>query len=133
MHSPSPATTRRVRPSPTCARGPARNRWPSDRFPALSAFLPTNTDLAFHDAVWLPSDGTFGTSRANPIVMNAPGLAEIQGRFHHWRGCFWLENPIGNNMVRLAGVTLKSNDMVPLVNGIILELGPTKMRVEILA
>ncbi len=96
-------------------------------------FLPTNTDLAFHDAVWLPSDGTFGTSRANPIVMNAPGLAEIQGRFHHWRGCFWLENPIGNNMVRLAGVTLKSNDMVPLVNGIILELGPTKMRVEVLS
>ena len=95
-------------------------------------FAPTNTDLAFHDAVWLPSDGTFGTSRANPIVLNAPGLAEIQGRFHHWRGCFWLENPIGNNIVRLAGVTLKSNDMVPLVNGIILELGPTKMRVEIL-
>jgi hypothetical protein len=96
-------------------------------------FTPTQTEPAFHDAVWLPADGTFGTSRSNPIVFDTPGLAEIQGRFHHWRGCFWLENPIGNNMVRLASVTLKSNDMVPLTNGIVLELGHTKMRVEILA
>ena len=94
-------------------------------------FTPADTEPAFHEAIWLLADGTFGTSRSNPIVFESPGLAEIQGRFHHWRGCFWIENTIGNDMVRLAGVTLKSNEIVPLVNGLILELGNAKMRVEI--
>ncbi len=94
-------------------------------------FTPTQSEPAFHEAIWLLADGTFGTSRSNPIVFENEALAEIQGRFHHWRGCFWVENTIGNDMVKLAGVTLKSNEIVPLVNGLILEFGQTKMRVEI--
>jgi hypothetical protein len=94
-------------------------------------FTPNGSELAFYESVWLLADGTFGTSRSNPIVFESPGLAEIQGRFHHWRGCFWLENTIGNDTIRLAGITLKANEIVPLVNGLILELGPTKLRVEI--
>ena len=77
-------------------------------------FCPINTELAHHDAVWLFTDAAFGTSRSNPIVLDVPGLAEIQGRFHHHRGCFWLENRAANKAVSVNSQVLNPNEIVPL-------------------
>lgn len=78
------------------------------------------------------SDGTFGTGEENPVVLHMTGLAKVQGRFHYWRGGFWLENIVENNQVRLAGVAVPPNMMLPLTNDTILGLGETKMRMAIL-
>ncbi len=94
-------------------------------------FSPINTELAHHDAVWLFTDAAFGTSRSNPIVLTVPGLAEIQGRFHHYRGCFWVENRAANQAVSVNSQVLNANEIVPLMNGLILQLGDVSYRTEV--
>jgi pSer/pThr/pTyr-binding forkhead associated (FHA) protein len=96
-------------------------------------FSPLNSELAHHDALWLLTDAAFGTSRSNALVLNAPGLAEIQGRFHHHRGCFWVENRVANDAVRINFQVLNENGIAPLMNGLVLQLGNLNYRVEVLA
>ncbi len=96
-------------------------------------FCPINTELAHHDAVWLFTDAAFGTSRSNPIVLAVPGLAEIQGRFHHYRGCFWVENSATNQAVSVNSQALNANEIVPLMNGLFLQLGEVSYRTEVIA
>jgi hypothetical protein len=96
-------------------------------------FAPINSELAHADAIWLFTDATFGTSRSNPIVLPIGGLAEIQGRFHHYRGCFWLENHFANEAVRINSLPLNANEIAPLINGQILQLGQTSFTVEVVA
>lgn len=101
--------------------------------PGSVRFTPRNSELALWDAVWLFTDAAFGRSKSNPVVLDLPGLAEIQGRFHHWRGCFWLEVAHSDGRVALNGQALTVGDIAPLVTGQQVQLGDVAFRVEALA
>jgi predicted component of type VI protein secretion system len=58
-------------------------------------------------------------------------LDEIQGRFHYYRGCFWLENAVANGAVTVNGRALPAGSIVPLTTGMTLVLGNTQLRVGI--
>lgn len=96
-------------------------------------FLPLNTGVAHHYSVWLFTDAAFGSSRKNPIALEGQGLAEIQGRFHHFRDAFWLENCAANDCVRINYYNLKANEIAPLISGQILQIGRTNYQVEVVA
>ncbi len=82
-------------------------------------------------AVWLLSDAEFGTSHHNGVVIPAPSLAEIQGRFIFHRGCFWLENAAPNNAVSIDGHPLEAGHIAPLATGQTLQLGGFEFRASI--
>jgi hypothetical protein len=96
-------------------------------------FKPLNTETAHHHTVWLFTDAAFGSSRLNAIAMEEQGLAEIQGRFHYQYGAFWLENCAKNESVRVNYVILKPNEIAPLINGQLVQIGNTNYHVEVLA
>jgi hypothetical protein len=58
-------------------------------------------------------------------------VAELQGRFHHFRGCFWIENSCADGSVSVNGQRLQVGDIVPLVTGQIVALGAIEYRVAI--
>jgi len=109
--------------------GPEPQKYP---FSGAVRFNPTSCKQTPFQSIWLLSDGEFGTSQSNPIVLDAMGLAEIQGRFLYYRGCFWLENAVENSAVDLDGRPLLAADIAPLASGQLLRLGSGSYRVEIL-
>ena len=94
-------------------------------------FTPRATGPGPCTTVWLFSAAAFGTSRANGIRLEEPALDEIQGRFHHHRGCFWLENSSGNRAVAVNGAPLAAGEIAPLSTGATVALGAASYRVEI--
>lgn len=86
------------------------------------SFKATSANVLPQHACWLLSEGTFGTSQANAVVIDLPGLAEIQGRFRHYQNCFWLENCADNDAVVIDNHILKPQSVVPLVTGKIIKL-----------
>jgi predicted component of type VI protein secretion system len=96
-------------------------------------FSPINTEPAHHLAVWLFTDASFGSSRQNPVALEDQGLAEIQGRFHHYHGAFWLENCSKNDAVRVNYYNLKPNEIAPLINGQLVQIGRINYHVEVVA
>ncbi|MEW6306203.1 MAG: hypothetical protein AB1705_22280 [Verrucomicrobiota bacterium] len=96
-------------------------------------FDPLKTQLALFNAVWLFTDAAFGSSRSNGVVLESSGLEEIQGSFHYYRGCFWLENRVSNDAVRINYHVLNANEIAPLISGQILQLGPVSYHVEVCA
>jgi hypothetical protein len=94
-------------------------------------FIPMTPQVLPQNAVWLLSDGAFGTSRANPIIVDVKGLAEIQGRFYHHLGCFWLESSVDNGAVYVNGARLEPGFIVPLVTGQTIKLGEASFRVTV--
>jgi len=108
-----------------------------DKSPVMNArwsvrFLPINSDIAFYEVIWIFTDASFGDSKANQVVINSDGLAEFQGRFLYYRGCFWLENRIPNNAVKINSMVLNTNEVAPLINGQLLQLGNTYYHIEII-
>lgn len=89
------------------------------------------TDLQPLNSAWLLSDAAFGTNRANAVVLEWPELAEIQGRFHHYRGCFWVENTTETGLVRIDNLTLLPGYIAPLATGQLLRLGARTFRMKI--
>ena len=94
-------------------------------------FYPGNSDTMVHECAWVFTDVPFGSSRASALVVPAEGVAELQGRFHHFRGCFWVENSSSEGSVSVNGQALQVGNIVPLVSGQIVTLGRTDYRVEI--
>ena len=94
-------------------------------------FTPTSCELSPFNALWLLTDAAFGSSGANPLTLADAGLSEVQGRFHWYRGAFWLESIAPNNALRVNGRTLYPGEIAPLVNGMLLGLGSTDYRIEI--
>ncbi len=124
-----------------CPQGPQivnLSLWPgmSDPQPVTPmgavSLKPRDMELAHHEAVWLFSDVSFGSNAYNPIVMNIEGLAPIQGRFHHYKGCFWLECLVSNYALHLNSIVLSDREIVPLMDGLELKIGHTSYRVEII-
>ncbi|MCX8157455.1 MAG: hypothetical protein N3J91_13590 [Verrucomicrobiae bacterium] len=96
-------------------------------------FTPMNTAVAHHDAIWLFSEATFGTSRSNAIMLpESQGVSEVQGRFYYACGGFWLESVARNEMVRVNYYALKPGEVAPLINGQLVQLGRINYHVEIL-
>ena len=54
-------------------------------------FMPINSEVVLHNAVWMFTDAHFGCSRLNAVVLDIPGAAEIEGRFSYFRKNFWVE------------------------------------------
>jgi hypothetical protein len=86
------------------------------------SFKAASANVLPQSACWLLSEGTFGTSQANALVIDLPGLAEIQGRFRHFQNCFWLENSVDNGAVVIDNHVVKPRSLVPLVTGKIIKL-----------
>ena len=96
-------------------------------------FVAVTPHVLPQHSTWLLSDATFGTSRINPVILNLEGLAEIQGRFHHYLGGFWLENLVENSAVTLDGDVVPAGGIAPLVDGQVLQLGEMKFRLTVSA
>lgn len=80
-------------------------------------FMPINTELALRNAVWIFTDANIGCSRLNAIILDAPGAAEVEGRFHYYRDSFWVESLETGNGITVDGYELKPRDIAPLVDG----------------
>jgi hypothetical protein len=80
-------------------------------------FMPINSELALHNAVWMFSDAHFGCSRLNAVVLDLPGAAEIEGRFSYFRKNFWIETLPTGTGVQVGGHQLSPLELVPIVTG----------------
>jgi hypothetical protein len=80
-------------------------------------FMPINSELALRNAVWIFTDANIGCSRLNAIILDAPGAAEVEGRFHYYRDNFWIEALESGNGIVVDGYELEPRDIVPLVDG----------------
>jgi hypothetical protein len=95
-------------------------------------FLP-GEEMLSQDVIWLGTDASFGAARTNVLVLDFPGLTEIQGKFLHYRDCFWLENDSAEGSVQINQTPLKPSEIAPLVNGQQVRLGNALYRVQVLA
>jgi hypothetical protein len=91
-------------------------------------FMPINSEVALHNTVWLFTDANFGCSKLNPLVLTLPGVNEVEGRFHHYRGCFWIESLKGGTSISVDEHRLTACEIVPLVNGARVVIGKTAFR-----
>jgi hypothetical protein len=93
--------------------------------------VPRDGELALWDAVWVITAAAFGCGAANPIRLALPGVAETQGRFHHWRGGFWLDQAREDGAVVLDGRALRAGELAPLAAGRRLRLGAVEFDIEL--
>jgi TIR domain len=106
---------------------------PAARAPGVSGcvrFIPTNSEVALYDALWLFTDANFGSSRLNPLVLGLPKIGEVEGRFHYYRGNFWIEAFQGS-MIRIGAVALAPNEIAPITSAQELIIAGTAFRVTI--
>jgi hypothetical protein len=80
-------------------------------------FMPINSEMALRNAVWIFTDANIGCSRLNAIILDAPGAAEVEGRFYYYRDNFWIEALESGNGITVDGYELEPRDIVPLVDG----------------
>lgn len=96
------------------------------------AFHPMNSEIALNHAVWIFTDAKFGSDSGNPLVLSFdPVLAGVQGRFHYYRGGFWLEAFEGGCEVCVGDHRLAPGELVPLTAAHRVELGAAKYEVHI--
>lgn len=108
--------------------GPAANPPPQRGAVRFEVASPDEQPL---NAVWLLTDAAFGTSRSNAVALNDPAVAEVQGRFHHYRGCFWIETLVDNSAVQLDRLTLRPGELAPLATGQQLRIGSRIWRLKL--
>lgn len=96
--------------------------------PGSVRFMPLNTELAQHLAMWIFTDITFGTSRMNPLILELPGLAEVAGRILHYRDHFWIESFHSEGTIAVNGYELRPGELIPLVDAHEVRLGTTEFR-----
>jgi len=88
-----------------------------------AAFRPVTPHVLPQRVIWLGSEAPFGRTAGNALVLDLPELAEIQGRFHYFQGCFWIENCQDNGAVRVDEFALEAGHIVPLSEGKVVRLG----------
>jgi len=84
---------------------------------------PVQHAPAFRHCIWLFTEAAFGSDEGLPLYIPDPSLASIQGRIHHYRGCFWVENSAPAAAVRVEGTLLRVGELAPLCSGMKLRLG----------
>jgi hypothetical protein len=108
----------------------------SDPVPTVhgcATFKPVTPNVLPQRSVWIWTEASFGRTAGNALVMDIPELAEIQGRFHFFHGCFWIENCNGNGAVRVNDFALESGHIVPLTEGKMVQLGNRRFRPRVTA
>jgi len=88
-------------------------------------FMPINSKIVQHNALWIFSDANFGCSKMNPLVLALPGMGAVEGRFHYYRQNFWIESRAGRTTVFVDGHRLVEREIVPLINGSCVMIGGT--------
>lgn len=91
-------------------------------------FTPTSCDPLPTTTVWVFTDAAFGSSAANAISLADSELAEVQGRFHWHRGCFWVESIANNSAIGVNEQIIRAGEIVPLTEGAQLRLGTQSYR-----
>lgn len=94
---------------------------------------PTACPPPFRESYWVLTDATFGADDKNPIHLNYEGLAPVQGRIHHFRGCFWLESIAANDAVQVNRSVLHPGELVPLMTDQTVRLGPNTFKVTVVS
>ena len=94
---------------------------------------PTACPPCFRESFWVLTDATFGTGDTNPIQLPYEGLAPVQGRFHHFRGCFWLEAIAPNEALQVNRSVLNPGELVPMMTDQTVRLGPHTFKVAVVA
>jgi hypothetical protein len=94
-------------------------------------FMPINSELALRNAVWIFTDANIGCSRLNAIILDAPGAAEVEGRFHYYRDNFWLEALESGNGITVDGYELAPRDIVPIVDGSEITIADVTFQAEV--
>jgi hypothetical protein len=84
---------------------------------------PVSWPVAFRNCIWLFTEAAFGSGADVPVHVPGAELSTVQGRIHHYRSCFWLENSAETGTVRVEGQRLRPGDLVPLCNGMKIQLG----------
>jgi hypothetical protein len=84
---------------------------------------PVHRPPAFRNCLWLFTEAAFGSDEGLPLYIPDPGLASVQGRIHHYRGCFWVENSAPGNAVSVDGTVLRPGELAPLCTGMKVRLG----------
>jgi hypothetical protein len=95
------------------------------------SFISRTPNTLPQQVLWLFTDGSFGSSPANPLPLPIASLAEIQGRFHHDQGMFWIESVVDNGAVEVEGLTLERGQAVPLGHGMKVRLGDQVFNVAV--
>jgi serine/threonine protein kinase len=116
--------TRRIRNEESWAGPPPLPRAVS----GAVRFSPLTSERAEWHPAWIFTDATFGWSPDRPIVLSYPGVAELHGRFHYYRGQFWVERLDGE--IRVDHYHLRPGDLVPLVPGRRILLGRTELDIK---
>jgi hypothetical protein len=107
---------------------------PVDEKPAITGCVicrPVDRPPAFRNCLWLFTEAAFGSGEENPIYLPDSGLASVQGRIHHYRNCFWIENSADTGTVRVEGQRLRSGELAPLCSGMVVRLGGIEFKVLI--
>jgi hypothetical protein len=94
-------------------------------------FMPVNSEIAQHNAVWLFTDANFGCSKLNPVILNLQDVGEVEGRFYYYRQNFWIENLPGGTDLIVDDYKLGEREIVPLVNGARVLIGKTMFRATV--
>jgi class 3 adenylate cyclase len=94
---------------------------------------PTACPPSFRESYWVLTDATFGADEANPIHLAYEGLAPVQGRVHHFRGCFWLEAIAANDALQVNRSVLHPGELVPLMTDQTVRLGPNTFKVTVVS
>jgi hypothetical protein len=124
---------------PTYEHGPSIRgieRWsgPAVPPPALGggvSFTPTACASTPFTSLWLLSDVAFGSSAAQPLTLAGEGIAELHGRFHWHRGCFWVEGIGANAPLHVDHHQVRPGEIIPLTRGARLRLGAHTWRLEL--
>lgn len=109
--------------------GPAVNEKPA----ATGCIIcrPVERSAAFRNCLWLFTEAAFGSGEENPLYLPDAGLASVQGRMHHYRSCFWIENSADTGTVRVEGLRLRSGELAPLCTGMVISLGENEFRIQV--
>ena len=83
------------------------------------------------NGLWLFTDANFGSSKLNPLVLELPGVNDVEGRFHYYRQNFWIEDLPGGANVMVDDYKLSEREIVPLANGSRVVIGKTTFRTTI--
>lgn len=111
--------------------------WPGpavEAKPAITGCVicrPVGRRAAFRNCGWLFTEVAFGSGERNPLYLPDSGLASIQGRIHHYRGCFWIENSADTGTVRVEGQRMRSGELAPLCSGMLIKLGVVEFKVGV--
>lgn len=92
---------------------------------------PLNSSPAFWRTIWFHRCISFGSGNGVVLHLDVPTFNDTPGYIHHLRGCFWLEcSNAGEGRLSVEGLPLAGGDIVPLRDGMKLDLGGAALTVK---